>query len=120
MVGSHIRLHDWLELAVMLFQVLGVLTLLMTRLLVNTRWSGRMRLVFMVAMLGLGICGAWCGQNDSEFGLFAGGTMTASSDWHDDRCGFLHGGRRRADSAPREPPARRGSDGWGLKFLMLV
>jgi hypothetical protein len=27
-------------------------------------------------MVGLGLAGALCGRHDSEFGLFAGGTMT--------------------------------------------
>ena len=29
-----------------------------------------------MALFGLGIAGALCGRNDSEFALFAGGTMT--------------------------------------------
>jgi hypothetical protein len=31
---------------------------------------------FVVGMVGLGIAGALCGRHDSEFALFAGGTMT--------------------------------------------
>ena len=31
---------------------------------------------FIVALFGLGIAGALCGRHDSEFALFAGGTMT--------------------------------------------
>jgi hypothetical protein len=31
---------------------------------------------FIVALFGLGISGALCGNHDSEFALFAGGTMT--------------------------------------------
>ena len=30
----------------------------------------------IVALVGLGIAGALCGRHDSEFALFAGGTMT--------------------------------------------
>ena len=30
----------------------------------------------MIALVGLGIAGALCGRHDSEFALFAGGTMT--------------------------------------------
>jgi hypothetical protein len=76
MVGSSLRLCAVLELSVILFQVFGVATLCLHRLLPATRWSDRGRVGFIVALIGLGIAGALCGRHDSEFGLFAGGTMT--------------------------------------------
>ncbi len=65
-----------LECLVVVFQVIGVAGLCLCRLCPGTSWSGRGRLLFLVAMVGLGIVGAICGRQDSEFGLFAGGTMT--------------------------------------------
>jgi hypothetical protein len=64
-----------LELLVMLFQVVGVGGLTLSRL-AATRWAGRGRLGFILAMVGLGVCGTLLGLHDSEFALFAGGTMT--------------------------------------------
>ena len=66
----------WLELAVVLFQVFGVVALCLNRLATTGKWSDRGRLGFVVALLGLGVAGALCGRHDSEFALFAGGTMT--------------------------------------------
>ena len=43
----------------------------------QTRWAERGRVGFVIALVGLGLAGAYCGMHDSEFGLFAGGTMTA-------------------------------------------
>lgn len=76
MVWSSVSLCDPLELAVILFQVCGVLGLCITRLLPGHRWADRGRVGFICAMVGLGIAGAFCGRHDSEFALFAGGTMT--------------------------------------------
>ncbi len=42
----------------------------------STRWSSRGQVGSIVALFGLGIAGALCGRHDSEFALFAGGTMT--------------------------------------------
>ncbi|MHC5542807.1 hypothetical protein ACYOEI_31665 [Singulisphaera rosea] len=72
------RLSSFLEFSVMLFQVVGVLALYLSRLLPATsrRWTNRGRVGFVVAMVGLGISGALCGRHDSEFALFAGVTMT--------------------------------------------
>jgi hypothetical protein len=67
----------WFELAVILFQVFGVAGLCLCRLLPSNRWGNRGRVWFVIALLGLGIAGALCGRHDSEFSLFAGGTMTA-------------------------------------------
>ena len=65
-----------LEGLVMFFQVVGVGALCLTRLLPGTRWAVRGRWVYVIAMFGLGLAGALCGRHDSEFALFAGGTMT--------------------------------------------
>jgi len=71
-------LCTYLELSVMLFQVVGVVALCLSRLLppTSTKWVNRSRVGFVVAMIGLGLAGALCGRHDSEFALFAGGTMT--------------------------------------------
>jgi len=76
-VGSQIDLCAWLEVLVLLFQVGGVLGLFLSRLAPrSTPWAARGHYGFIVAIIGLGIAGALCGRHDSEFGLFAGGTMT--------------------------------------------
>src|SRR4051794_4780615 len=76
MVWSSMRVCAVLELTVILFQVFGVAALCLSRLLPATRWASRGRVGFIVALVGLGIAGALCGRHDSEFALFAGGTMT--------------------------------------------
>jgi hypothetical protein len=76
MVWSDSRICAWLEVAVVLFQVVGVAALCLNRLLPTTRWGVRARAGFVLAMFGLGFAGALCGRHDSEFALFAGGTMT--------------------------------------------
>ncbi len=76
MVSSDLRIDGVLEVVVMLFQVLGVATLCLTRLVPETRWADRGRIGFVFALVGLGVFGALCGRFDSEFALFAGGTMT--------------------------------------------
>lgn len=78
MVWSSLRVCAVLELSVMLFQVFGVAALCVSRLLpsTSTRWTNLGRAGFVVAMVGLGLAGALCGRHDSDFGLFAGGTMT--------------------------------------------
>jgi hypothetical protein len=66
-----------LEILVVLFQVCGILGLCMSRLMPRaTAWSARGKVGFLVGLFGLGIAGALCGRHDSEFALFAGGTMT--------------------------------------------
>jgi hypothetical protein len=77
MAWSNMSLASVLEMIVMLFQVCGVVSLCMTRLISEARWAERGRVVFIIAMVGLGVAGALCGREDSEFALFAGGTMTA-------------------------------------------
>ncbi len=76
MVCSSLRIDGVLEVVVMMFQVLGVAMLCLTRLVPETRWADRGRVGFVFALVGLGVFGAICGRFDSEFALFAGGTMT--------------------------------------------
>jgi len=75
MLSIH-RLDAVLELSVMLFQVVGVVSLCLNRLAPGSSWSGWGMRGFVVALVGLGLSGALCGQHDSEFALFAGATMT--------------------------------------------
>jgi hypothetical protein len=76
MVWSSLRLCAVLELLVMVFQVAGVAGLCVHRLASAGRWHDRGRIAAIVALVGLGVAGAFCGRHDSEFALFAGGTMT--------------------------------------------
>ena len=76
MAWSNLRIDAVLEILVMTFQVFGVATLCLTRLVPETRWADRGRVGFVFALVGLGVFGAICGRFDSEFALFAGGTMT--------------------------------------------
>ena len=76
MVWSSVRLCAWFDVLVMVFQVAGVTALFLNRLLPASRWGRRARAGFVIAVFGLGITGALCGRHDSEFALFAGGTMT--------------------------------------------
>lgn len=73
---SHLRAEAWFEFAVVMFQVIGVVTLVLNRLAPAPRWAHRGRVGFVVALFGLGFAGALCGRHDSEFALFAGGTLT--------------------------------------------
>lgn len=76
MVWSSLHLCSVLELLVMVFQVTGVGALCLHRLVTVGRWHDRGRVGYIIALVGLGIAGALCGRHDSEFALFAGGTMT--------------------------------------------
>ena len=78
MAWSHLQPCMMLELLVMMFQVTGVISLCMSRLVppTSTRWVARGRVGFVIAMIGLGFTGALCGQHHSAFALFAGVTMT--------------------------------------------
>ncbi len=68
---------DVFEVLVVLFQVCGIMGLCLNRLMPrSTAWSSRGQVSSIVALFGLGIAGALCGRHDSEFALFAGGTMT--------------------------------------------
>ncbi len=75
--GGPLSLCSVFEVLVILFQVCGILGLCLNRLMPrSTRWSSRGQIGSIVALFGLGIAGALCGRHDSEFALFAGGTMT--------------------------------------------
>jgi hypothetical protein len=75
--GSPLSSCDVFEVLVMLFQVCGIMGLCLSRLMPrSTVWSSRGQVGSVVALFGLGIAGALCGRHDSEFALFAGGTMT--------------------------------------------
>jgi uncharacterized membrane protein YcfT len=76
-VGSHLSVCTVFEILVVLFQLCGILGLCLNRLMPrSTRWSSRGQVGLIVAVFGLAIAGALCGRHDSEFALFAGGTMT--------------------------------------------
>jgi uncharacterized membrane protein YcfT len=76
-VGSHLSVCAIFEILVVLFQVGGILGLCLNRLMPRTTpWPSRGQAGLIVALFGLGIAGALCGRHDSEFALFAGGTMT--------------------------------------------
>lgn len=76
-VGPDFTVCAVFEVLVILFQVCGIMGLCLNRLMPrSTRWSSRGRVGFIIALFGLGIAGALCGRHDSEFALFAGGTMT--------------------------------------------
>ncbi|WP_165234791.1 hypothetical protein [Aquisphaera insulae] len=76
MFVSRIDLCAVLEALVVFFQVCGVMGLCVNRLMPRSAWCYRGKIGFIVALFGLGIAGALCGRHDSEFALFAGGTMT--------------------------------------------
>jgi hypothetical protein len=77
MVWSNVGLLSVLEVVVILLQICGVVALCVTRLVSEIRWAERGRVIFIITMVGLGVAGALCGRHDSEFALFAGGTMCA-------------------------------------------
>lgn len=97
MVWSNVRFCAVLELLVMVFQVAGVAALCLHRLVSEGRWRHRGRVGYIVALIGLGVAGALCGRHDSEFALFAGGTMTllligmTIGSGHADTTGATHG-----------------------------
>ncbi len=64
------------ESFVMLFQLIGVVGLLLSRLLPMSPWARRGKVIFILGLVGLGFAGALCGSQPSGFSLMAGGTMT--------------------------------------------
>jgi hypothetical protein len=76
MFATQLDLCAVLEMLVVFFQVCGVMALCLSRLMPRSAWAYRGKIGFIVALFGLGIAGALCGRHDSEFALFAGGTMT--------------------------------------------
>ncbi|CAN5672448.1 hypothetical protein BH23PLA1_BH23PLA1_15160 [soil metagenome] len=77
MVPFPVHLSALLDLSVVLLQIFGVLALAVCRLHSSAHWVDRGKLGLVIALVGLGVAGALCGQHDSEFALFAGLTMTA-------------------------------------------
>jgi len=76
-LGSHLSVCAIFEILVVLFQLCGIMGLCLSRLMPrSTRWSSRGQVGLIIALFGLGFAGALCGRHDSEFALFAGGTMT--------------------------------------------
>jgi hypothetical protein len=98
------RICALLEVAVMLFQVFGVAGLCLNRLLPNSRWGSRGRVGSIVALVGLAIAGAFCGRLASEFGLFAGVTMTVLL------IGLTTGGGAVGTGPAGNPPGRIGAE----------
>jgi len=77
MPATHLNFCGVFEMFVMVFQTFGVLSLCLYRLTCpRSTWSNLGRFCVVAALFGLGISGALCGRHDSEFALFAGGTMT--------------------------------------------
>ena len=76
MFSSPFSLCAVLEVLVVFFQVCGIMGLCLSRLMPRSAWCYRGKIGFIIALFGLGIAGALCGRHDSEFALFAGGTMT--------------------------------------------
>lgn len=76
MFATKLDLCGVLEMLVVFFQVCGVMALCLNRLMPRSAWCYRGKIGFIIALFGLGIAGALCGRHDSEFALFAGGTMT--------------------------------------------
>ena len=64
------------ESLVMLFQVIGLGGLVLSRLIPSNRWTGQGTRVFIIALVGLGMAGAICSHHHSSMGLIAGGTLT--------------------------------------------
>lgn len=73
---SSVHPTAWFELFVVVFQVVGVAALCLHRLLPGCKCGSRACTVLVLAMIGLGLSGAYCGSRDSAFSLFAGGTLT--------------------------------------------
>lgn len=67
--------RELLEFLVVILQVIGVITLLLARLTRGTTWWGWGTSAFIFSLFGLGLSGAACAAYDSEFALFAGGTI---------------------------------------------
>lgn len=75
---AHFNSSGVSEMFVMLFQTFGVACLFLHRLTADrSPWHALGKAGVILALFGLGIAGALCGRHDSEFALFAGGTMTA-------------------------------------------
>ncbi len=62
---------------VMLFQFLGILGLLLSRLMPASIWARRGKLIFLLGLIGLGFAGVLSGSQPTGSSLMAGGTITA-------------------------------------------
>ena len=73
----HLNFCGVFEMLVMFFQTFGVACLCLHRLTAHhSSWAYLGKAGVILALFGLGVSGALCGRHDSEFALFAGGTMT--------------------------------------------
>lgn len=71
----HAKLRVFLELAVLLLQLLAVGSLLVSRLTHGERWPRNGQTAFVGSMMALGVVGTVCAGYSSPFALFAGATM---------------------------------------------
>ncbi len=71
-----VRFCAVLDSMVILFQILGVLTLFLCRSRAVPGLAKPARIIYVVAVVGLGLAGTLCGHLGSDFGLFAGLSMT--------------------------------------------
>lgn len=74
-VLMHVRLQGWLELAVLLLQVVAVGSLMLARLTSGNRWPRSGQALFAASVVALGVAGVACARYASPFALFAGATM---------------------------------------------
>lgn len=70
------RSSGMVEFLIIILQICGIAALFVSRLASGASRRQAGRTAFVAALIGLGIAGAWCARHESEFGLFAGGTMT--------------------------------------------
>jgi hypothetical protein len=66
----------YLEMTVVLLQVVGVASLCCSRLSPAGALARLGRVGYVLTLLGLGVAGAYCGCHQSKFALFAGASMT--------------------------------------------
>lgn len=76
MVPLSVRPAVAVELAVVLFQVMGFGTLLLTAMVHRSFFRLPCRWLFIVSLVGLGLASMICSQFDSKFALFGGATLT--------------------------------------------
>jgi hypothetical protein len=73
---SNVHTCAALEFTVFLLQFLGVVSLFASRLAPGPRWADWGRMCLVLTLLGLGVVGCLLSAHNSEFSLFAGGTIT--------------------------------------------
>jgi hypothetical protein len=74
-ITHNARVRTMLDLAVVIFQVTGVASLMLGRFVPKSRLALPGRVGFVTAMIGLGIAGTLCAWYGSQFALFSGGSM---------------------------------------------